>query len=100
MPDGTGWKLILLFVLIVCSAPRLVSTRMMSRSPVEAMNPSTRSSPACSLIRMTPLPGPDRKFTSSARHRIARASCVAAMTVSDPVITATPTTSAPSAGRA
>ena len=46
-------------VLIVCSAPRLVSTRMMSRSPLDAMKPSTRSFPP-SLMRITPLPGPER----------------------------------------
>ena len=47
-------------VLIVCSAPRLVSTVSRSRSPVDAMNPSTRSDYESSLIRITPRPGPDR----------------------------------------
>src|SRR5262249_53492116 len=46
-------------VLIVCSAPRLVSTVRMSRSPLDAMKPSTLSS-LPSLMSNTPLPGPDR----------------------------------------
>ena len=46
-------------VLIVCSLPRLVSTRIRSRSPTDAMKPSTWSSSA-SLMRITPFPGPDR----------------------------------------
>ena len=29
-------------------------------SPVEAMNPSTRSAPRGNLMRMTPFPGPDK----------------------------------------
>ena len=85
-------------VQIVCSAPRLVSTVSRSRSPVEATNPRTRSSFDDSLIRMTPRPGPERKFTSSALVRIARASRVAAMTISPPVRRATPTISADSGG--
>src|SRR5512132_1626639 len=64
-----------LVVLIVCSPPRLVSTRSRSRSPVEATNPRTRSSADCSLTRITPLPGPDRKLISSTAHSIACASC-------------------------
>ena len=43
-------------VLMVCSAPREVSTVSRSRSPVEAMKPSTRSS-SFSLIRMHALAG-------------------------------------------
>src|SRR5690606_39157919 len=87
-------------VLIVCSAPRVVSTIIRSRSPVDAMKPSSRSSAGCSLIRMTPRPGPLRKFTSSRPHSIARACRVAAMIVSCPVTRATPTTSTPSGTRA
>ena len=86
-------------VLTVCSAPRVVSTVSRSRSPFEATKPSTRSSSA-TLIRITPLPGPARKFTSLAAHSMARASRVTAMTVSSPVARLTPTTSAPSDGRA
>ena len=71
-------------VLMVCSAPRVVSTVSRSRSPLDAMNPSTRSS-LPSLIRMTPLPGPDRKFTSSALQSMPRASAVAAIRISPPV---------------
>src|SRR4030095_6753731 len=84
-------------VLMVCSAPRLVSTVNRSRSPVEAMKPSTRSSFADSLMRITPRPGPERKFTSSAFASSPRASRVAAISTSPPESLATPTTSAPSA---
>src|SRR5690606_35437339 len=89
-----------LAVLMVCSAPRLVSTVIRSRSPLEATTPSTRSAAGSILIRMTPLPGPARKLTSETGHSIARARRVAAITVSVPVTTSTSTTSAPSAGRA
>src|SRR6185295_17511800 len=87
-------------VLMVCSAPRLVSTVIRSRSPDEAMNPRTRSVSDDSLMRMTPRPGPDRKFTSSTFVRMARASRVAAISTSLPVAFATPTHSAPSAALA
>ena len=47
-------------VLMVCSAPRVVSTVSRSRSPVEAMEPRTRSS-SPSLIRMHAFPGPGQE---------------------------------------
>src|SRR5690606_57518 len=82
-------------VLMFCSLPRLVSTVIRSRSPVDAMKPITRSLSFASLIRITPRPGPDRKFTSSALHSSARACRVATITVSSPVIFSTPTISWP-----
>ncbi len=87
-------------VLIVCSAPLVVSTVIRSRSPVDAMKPSNRSFSFCSLIRMTPRPGPLRKLISSALHSIALAWRVAAITISSPVTRTTPTISAPSGTRA
>ena len=46
------------------------------------------------------MPGPERKFTSSALQIIARRFWLAAITVSSPVVTANAMTSAPSDGRA
>ena len=86
-------------VLIVCSAPRVVSTVSRSRSPVDAMKPRTRSS-LPTLISSTPLPGPDRKFTSSAFARSPRPSAVAAISTSPPASRATPTISDPFDGLA